>query len=375
MTSIQGHCDPRFAAVADAFGKSFSELGEIGAAVAVYEGDKAVVDLWGGVARPATGQAWAENTLTCMMSVGKGMAALCIHRLVEQGKIDLDATVASYWPEFAQAGKAAITVRDVLTAKSGVIYADSAPFGAVFDWDVMTGAIAAQEPAWEPGTRGGYHSMTCGFLLGELVRRADGRRLPQFFQDEIATPLGIDYGWGLSDEQIARTADIVSNPAHDTVKAFADPSTKLGRAWHMRPKGPDFYNSDGFRRGVLPSSNGHGNARGVARVYAALAAGGTIDGVRLVSPETIELMRTLQWDGDCQMTGRPYRYGMGFFLNKTPMVPMGPNPNAFGHPGAGGAIGFADPERGIAFAYSPNFMCAGAGSGERCLALAEAAFL
>jgi CubicO group peptidase (beta-lactamase class C family) len=216
--------------------------------------------------------------------------------------------------------------------------------------------------------------MTMGFMLGELVRRVDGRLLNTFFQEEIAAPLGVDYAWGLDDAQDARVAPIIGNAAHHTVQAFADPSTNLGRAWHMRPVGPQFYNTDAFKRGVLPSSNGHGNARSVARIYAALAGGGRLGDVILLSSEEIEGARTLQWDEVCAMTERHYRYALGFFLNTPGLVPMGDNPRAFGHPGAGGALGFADPERGLSFAYSPNFMCAGSGSGERCSALVSALY-
>ena len=372
MTAIQGDCDPAFAAMGAAFAENFRSRGEVGAAVCVYSQGRKVVDLWGGVAYPQSGRPWERDMLVCMMSVGKGMAALCIHRLIERGRIDLDRTVASYWPEFAQGGKARITVRHVLSSTSGVLFADSAPPNSVMDWQQMVAAIERQPAQWEAGSRGAYQSMTMGFMLGELVRRVDGRLLNHFFQEEIAGPLGVDYAWGLNDEQEARTAPIIGNPAHDTVKAFADPTTNLGRAWHMRPVGTDFYNTAAFRRGVLPSSNGHGNARGVARIYAALADGGTLDGVTLLSPAGIELARSPQWYDICGMTDRRYRYAMGFFLNTPQLVPMGSNLSAFGHPGAGGALGFADPERRLAFAYSPNFMCAGAGSGDRAAALVAA---
>ncbi|MDB5459395.1 MAG: beta-lactamase family protein [Caulobacteraceae bacterium] len=371
---IQGLCDPDFERVKEAFEANFTQRGEVGAAVCVYADGRPVVDLWGGMADPEAGRPWAEDTLVAMMSVGKGMAALCVHRLIERGEIDLDAPMALYWPGFGQAGKQAVTVHHVLSGQSGVLFADTAPPLSVLDWDAMIDAIERQPPEWVPGSRGAYQSMTMGFMLGELVRRVSGRRLNAFFQEEIARPLGVEYAWGLSPEQESRTAPIIGNPAHDTVKAFADPSTKLGRAWHMRPKGTQFYNTPGFRQGVLPSSNGHGNARGVARIFAALAQGGTLDGVQLLSDPEVEVARTLQWDGICGMTDRHYRYGLGFFLNSQPLAPMGDNTRAFGHPGAGGALGFADPERRLAFAYSPNFMCAGAGSGDRCTALVTALY-
>lgn len=369
MTAIHGLCEPGFGRVADAFAANFAERGEIGAAVSVFSGGRPVVDLWGGHRDAGRTKPWDRDTLVCMMSVGKGMTAICVHRLIERGAIALDAPVARYWPEFAAAGKEGVTVHHVLGATSGALFADGVPFGAVTDWDAMTGGIARQPTEWEPGARGAYQSMTMGFLLGELVRRVDGRTLPAYFREEIAGPLGIEYGWGLDDEQVARTADIVANDGHETLKAFSDPTTMLGRAWHMRPKWPGFYNTEQFRRGVLPSSNGHGTARAVATVFDALLADG-----RLVSAATRERMRTLEWDTPCGMTGRAYRYALGFFLSGPPMVPMGPNPRAFGHPGAGGAIGFADPEAGLSFAYAPNFMCAGGGSGERCNALVDALY-
>jgi CubicO group peptidase (beta-lactamase class C family) len=369
---IQGGADPAYSSLADAFAENFRDRGEVGAAVCVYAEGRKVVDLWGGLADPQSGRPWARDTLVCMMSVGKGMAALCIHRLIERGQLDLDRPVADYWPAFGEAGKGAVLVRHVVGGTSGVLFADAAAPNSVMDWEAMTSAIARQAPEWPAGSRGAYQSMTMGFMLGELVRRVDGRALDRFFQEEIATPLGIEYGWGLNSEQVERTALIIGNSAGATIRAFADPTTKLGRAWHMRPAGADFYNTGAFKRGVLPSSNGHGQVCGVARVYAALSEGGSLDGVDLLGPASLERARMLSWEGECGMTGRRYRYGMGFFLNTPPLAPMGNNPRAFGHPGAGGAMGFADPERRLAFAYAANFMCAGAGVGERTASLIDA---
>ncbi|MBW7836934.1 MAG: beta-lactamase family protein [Sphingomonadales bacterium] len=370
---IEGSCEPAFEAVRRTFEENFRTRGEIGAAVCLYAGNRKVVDLWGGIADPETGRRWREDTIVCMMSVGKSMAALSLLMLVDRGQIDLDAPVATYWPEFAQAGKDKITVRTLLAGKAGLLYADHAPTGSAYDWGTMIRAFEKQAPAWEPGTRGAYHSMSCGYLLGELVRRVDGRFFNIFFTEEVAAPLGIDYKFALHDDDIARAATIVPNPESVTYVQTRDINTKLGRAWRVRPNVPGVYNTDAFRRALFPSSNGHGNARSIARVYAALANGGSIDGVRLISPELVETARSETWKDICQMTDRPFRYGLGFFLNYAPLLPFGSNPRAFGHPGAGGAIGIADPERGLAFSYSPNFMCAGAGVGERCEALVTAA--
>jgi CubicO group peptidase (beta-lactamase class C family) len=373
---IHGQCDPAFGRVRDAFARNFAEHQEVGAAVCVYSRGKPVVDLWAGVADPQTGRPWERDTLVCMMSVGKSVCALAVLMLVDRGVIDLAKPVAHYWPGFAQAGKAGITVRTLLSAQAALLYADHAPAGAAYDWEAMIRALELQAPEWEPGTRGAYHSMTFGLLLGELVRRADGRPIRQFVAEEIAAPLGIDYWFGLDDATLARVADIVPNLGNVTLQQSGDPSTKLGRAWRVqpRPTTTHYRNTLEFRRAVFPSANGHSNARSVARLYAMLANFGTLDGVRMLSPETVEIARTESWHGICGMTDRLFRYGVGFFLNLPPLLPFGPNPRAFGHPGAGGAIGVADPEAQLAFSYSPNRMCEGAGVGERCLALVEAVF-
>ncbi len=371
---IGGHCHPDFAAVEETFLANFRDRGETGAAVCLFRDGKKVVDLWGGWADAAQTRPWREDTIVCMMSVGKGMAALCIWMLVDSGRIDLDAPVAAYWPEFAGGGKGSITVATLISGKAGLLYADHAPDGAAFDWEAMIRAYELQEPAWKPGTKHGYHSFSAGYLLGELVRRVDGRPVDRFFEEEVAGPLGVDYGYGTRGAADDRVADILPNESSHTFVQTREPNTKLGRAWRPRPHAEDHYNTRLYRTGLLPSSNGHGNARSVARIYAALACGGTLDGVRLVGPGTVDRMREEAWYGPCEMTDRVFRYGYGFFLNEPLMSPMGSNPRSFGHPGAGGALGFADPENVMSFSYSPARMCEGGGLGERCNALVEAAY-
>ena len=311
-----------------------------------------------------------------MASVTMGLWAVCVHLLVDGGVIDLDASMATYWPEFAQAGKAAITVRQTLGHNDGVIFNDAAPDNAWLDWQQMTAAIAAQEPAWPPGTQGAYNSHNYGYLIGAPIRRVSGRTPGDFFREELAEPLGVDYHIGLAEADLARVTDLNPNPKSTTLNAFKDPTTNLARAWHTLPKDgdPPPFNRIDYRVKEFPSGNGHGNARAVARIFAALARGGEIDGVRLWSEDAVRRMRELQWESDCGMTHRPFRMGLGLFLNSPPLQAMGPNRGAFGHMGAGGAFGFADPQRRLAFSYSPNFMCEGAGVGDRCDALVEAAF-
>lgn len=372
--SIAGHADPDFAAVADAFAENFRTRDELGGAVCVYRDGIKMVDLWGGWSDAARTRPWREDTIVCMMSVGKGMAALCVWMLIDRGLIDPDLPVAHYWPGFAGGGKADITVRTVLTGKAGLLYLDHAPDGSGYDWDAIVTAIERQEPCWEPGTDHGYHSATAGYLFGEIVRRVDGRPVQQFLREEVTAPLGADYGYGAAWADPARVADIVPNPESHTFVQTRDRSTKLGRAWRIRPQSSDHYNDEQARTGIFPSSNGHGNARAVARIYAALACGGELDGVRLLSTATIDRMREESWWGTCAMTDRRFRYAQGFFLNDGNMSPMGTNARAFGHPGAGGAMGFADPENCIAFSYSPTLMCAGGGLGERCAALVASVY-
>ena len=366
---IHGECAPEFAAVGETFAENFRTRGELGAAVCVYKNGVKRVDLWGGWADEARTRPWREDTIICMMSVGKGMAALCAWMLADRGLIDMDAPVARYWPEFAQAGKGAITVDTLISGRAGLLYADAAPDGAGFDWETMIRAYEVQVPDWEPDTKHAYHSASYGYLIGELVRRVDGRPLQTFLDEEVARPLGADYGYGTRGASPDRVADIIPNPESHTFVQTRDPSTKMGRAWRMRPASPDNYNDVRMRTGMMPSTNGHGNARAVARIYAALACGGSLDGVRLLSMETIDRMRTESWFGRCEMTDRIFRYARGFFLSEPLMSPMGHNPRAFGHPGAGGALGFADPENGISFSYSPSLMCSGGGLGDRCAAL------
>ncbi|MEU3064610.1 serine hydrolase domain-containing protein [Streptomyces subrutilus] len=372
---VCGEFEPGFERVRDAFEANFRTRGEMGAAVCVYSNGRKVVDLWGGLADPESQTPWHRDTIVGMMSVGKGMAALCVLMLADRGQLDLDEAVASYWPEFAQAGKAEITVRTLLQSKAALLFADAAPDGSGFDWDTMIRSFESQAPEWEPGTKGAYHTMSAGFLLGELVRRVDGRPLETFFDDEVAGPLGVDYRFGLRRADFPRTAKISAPLDQTLLDQMATPGTPLHRAWRIRPRPADLRanpsNDPDYLMARFPSANGQGNARAVARVYAALAESGELDGVRLISRELIDQARTPSWEDICPMTGMYTRYGAGFVLPDETTVPW-PGRRAFGHPGLGGALGIADPEARLAFAYSPNHLDNGAGLGERCTALIDA---
>jgi CubicO group peptidase (beta-lactamase class C family) len=370
---VEGHCDPQFAAVRDAFENNFRARGEVGAAVCVYKDGEKVVDLWGGYKDIARTEPWREDTIVIMNSVAKSMSAICTHVLIDRGLIDFDAPMAKYWPEFAQAGKEGVLVRHVLSHTDGVIFCDSAPPGSWFDWNVHIRALEQQEPAWEPGTKGAYNSINIGFLLGELVRRVSGKTLGTFLREEVTGPLGADYHIGLSPEQIARVSDMHPNPKNGFFSIAADETTPLGRAFRSAPKIGYFQNCREIRELEVPSFGGHGNARAVARVYAAMANNGSLDGVRILSPEAVERASQMVWEGDCIMTQRRIRMAYGFMMNEPETVPMGSSMKAFGHTGTGGAFTWADRDRNMSFAYCTNFQREGPGIGPRGAVLAVTA--
>ncbi|HVN86738.1 MAG TPA: serine hydrolase domain-containing protein [Candidatus Binatia bacterium] len=359
---VQGACDSRFERVRQSFEGSFAS-GEVGAALAVTLDGEPVVDLWGGYADAARTRPWQRDTIVNVYSTTKGMTAICAHRLVEQGRLDLDAAVARYWPEFAQAGKDQVPVRHLLSHQAGLApVAPPITVEHLYDWHFMTSTLAAQAPAWKPGTQHGYHALTFGYLVGELVRRVDGRSLGRYFREEIAKPLEVDFHIGLDEHDDARCADMIPAPpppqgaADVFVNAAKNPESLAGRVFGNPRLDPRQVNTRGWRGAEIPAANGHGDARGLARIYGALACNGDLDGVHILGPDAINRATTEQAFGtDAVLAPLHTRFGLGFFLTQ-PMIPFGPNPRAFGHPGAGGSIAFADPDARLGFAYVMNQM-------------------
>ncbi len=377
---MHGDVDPRFAAVRDAFADNFARHGDVGAACAVYHRGRRVVDLWGGLADRDRGTPWERDTLALVFSTTKGIAATCVLRLVERGLLDLDAPLARYWPEFAANGKGAIPVRWALCHKAGLPAVDATlTMDEVLAWDPVVAAIAAQVPAWEPGTRHGYHARSFGWIAGELVRRVTGTTLGRMFADEIAGPLALDFWIGLPAREEHRVAALIPAPPPEDpdVRALLDrvmsPETLLGRVI-TGPSNLFAYDARWNRRALhaaeMPSSNGIGTARALARMYAALAH--EVDGVRLLRSETIALARTTQAEGPDAVLGLPTRFGVGFML--PPALSLAAAPTALGHPGAGGSLGFADPEAEIGFGYVMNQMQLGTTGDPRSRALVEAVY-
>jgi CubicO group peptidase (beta-lactamase class C family) len=369
---------PRYTKVRDVFAEQFRSGSEIGAAVAITIDGEPVVDLFAGHADPARTRPWARDTISHVYSVTKGMTALCAHRLLDRGALELDAPVSRYWPEFAQAGKGAISVRWLLSHRAGLqALRTLLPPESLYDWEAMCGALAAAAPCIEPGTLG-YHPVTFGWLVGELVRRIDGRSLGRFFREEIALPLGADFHIGLEPGEEKRAADITQlAPPPEVAESFSGASPgepPLLVLAFVNPSGTGDHNCAAHRRAEIPAMNGHGSAAALARIYGALARGGEVDGVPVLSRASIDRARSLQAEGTDALLGIPVRMGLGYWLTQPGVAGFnfGPNPDAFGHPGAGGGLGFADPTAKVGFGYVTNRMGTSLSVDERPAALIDA---
>jgi CubicO group peptidase (beta-lactamase class C family) len=362
--AVQGECDPRFSRVRDAFIENFAKYSEVGAATSVTVDGRCVVDIWAGHTDQAKTRSWNRDTLVNVWSTTKGLCAMCAHRLADQGKLDLDAPVAKYWPEFAQSGKGSIPVTALLNHKAGLA-GIRAPLehDDLFNWEKVTTELARQEPWWVPGTRHGYHAITFGWLVGEVVRRVSGKSLGTYFRDEIAKPLGADAHIGTGPEFDARIAEIIyaPEPKPGEPNLFAEMAKDPGSVSYAALFNPptmflqETTNSRAWRGAEIPGANGHANARALARIYGTLARGGEVDGVKLFGPREIERCYTEQSKGQDAVLPLTTRFGLGFMLSQ-PGTMMGPNPHTFGHPGAGGSLGFADPDAKVGFGYVMNQM-------------------
>lgn len=357
IPEICGSCDPRFAAVRSALAANFRDHDEIGAAVAIAIDGVFVVDIWAGWMDESRTRPWQHDTLVNVFSVGKAMAALCLLMLVERGQVDLEAPVARYWPEFAAGGKREVTVRMVLGHRAGLPAIRRAlPSGSMYDWELMTTALAEEEPWWEPGRMHGYHVNTFGFLVGEVVRRVSGESIGTFFRREVAARLDADFRFGIGPEHDARIADYIFGKEPPQMVDGDNARRQLLRDVYLNPPGVSglgTVNTRAWRAAEMPSTNGHATARAVARIYSALACRGALDGIRVLRTETIEHATAEASVGLDFVAGRPSRFGLGFQLTH-PERPLGPHARSFGHFGAGGSLGFADPEARLAFAYTMN---------------------
>jgi CubicO group peptidase (beta-lactamase class C family) len=386
---IHGTCDPKFQLVWQEFERNFRERGEVGASVCVTLRGDTVVDLGGGKARVGTETPWTEETVSIVFSSTKGATALCAHMLASRGQLDLDAPVATYWPEFAQAGKAHLPVKLLLNHQAGLPAVRAPlPQGAYADWELMVNALAKEEPFWEPGTRNGYHALTMGWLVGEVVRRVSGKSLGTFFQEEIAKPLGLEFWIGLPEDKESRVAPMIAaepDPHSLFFQEVAKPGSLqslvlLNSGGYMGAK-PE-YDFRAAHAAEIGAAGGITNARGLAGMYAPLACGGKLKGVELVSPDILARMsRVSSATGRDAVLMMPTRFALGFMKSMdNRREPPGVQDSvliredAFGHVGAGGSFGFADPAAAMSFGYTMNRMGPGAALNARGQGLVDVTY-
>ncbi|WP_109006111.1 serine hydrolase domain-containing protein [Streptomyces rishiriensis] len=378
---VRGHCDERFASVRAAFEENFREREDLGAAVAVRVGGQTVVDLWGGWADAARTRPWERDTLVNVWSTTKGPTALCAHLLADRGQLDLDAPVARYWPEFSAAGKSSVLVRHLLSHRAGLAgLREPCSLAEMYDWELTTARLAAMEPWWEPGTQSGYHALTYGFLVGEVVRRITGLHLGEYLHQEITGPLGIAFTIGLPEKETGRVAELISTSAMTASEraAFAElPPVALASLANPVVTAADA-NTPEWRAAHIPAANGHGTARAVAALYGIFAHRGIADGGRVLSAQAVERAREGQgagFDLVASVTGFGHdtELALGMWLSG-PDAHYGPNPRAFGHDGTGGSFGLADPEADVSLGYVVNRMGYRIGDDPRKKALVDAVY-
>jgi CubicO group peptidase (beta-lactamase class C family) len=374
---ISGTCSNDFAAVKDAFAANFTQNGDVGASVAIVKDGELVVDLWGGFQDRAGTQPWKPDTIINVFSTTKTMSCLSLLVLASRGLVDVDAPVATYWPEFEANGKGNVLVRHLLSHTAGLPGWDQRLEGTdLYDWDKVTGLLAEQATWWEPGWKSGYHGISQGNLVGEVVRRVDGRSVGRFFAEEIARPVGADFYIGLPAEHDARVALVIPPPplqygsgdgsrapARDSIPyRAANPRLVAEQSWEIP-----------WRRAEIPAAGGHGNARGVALAQAAVSHGGTLRGVDLLSKQTIDRIFDVQAAGRDLVLGIGVTFGVGYGLN-SPRNPISPNARVCYWGGWGGSLVVNDVDAGFTMAYVMNRMGEGTVGDDRAHTLLRAAY-
>ena len=372
MAEIHGSCDDRFAGVQDAFAANLDAGLDTGGSVAVLIDGHPMVDIWAGFADEAKTTPWVEDTITNVWSTTKTMTALSALLLADRGEIDVHAPVARYWPEFKAGGKEGIEVRHLMSHTAGLSgWAEPMAIEDLYDWDKATSLLAAQEPWWEPGSASGYHAITQGYLVGEVVRRVTGQTLGEFFAAELAGPLGADFHIGLPPEADHRVANVIPPPPLDpggaglsdiAIRTMTNPMLSADVAW-----------TEPWRRAEIPAANGHGNARSVAAVQSVLACGGEVGGTRFLSEAGCQTVFEQQAKGLDLVLGVPLCLGVGYGINSEEL-PISPNPRACFWGGWGGSIIVIDLDARMAVAYMMNKMGDGLVGDVRGFGIVMAAF-
>jgi CubicO group peptidase (beta-lactamase class C family) len=357
MTEISGTCESRFEGVRKAFAASLDAGTDVGASVAVLLHGEPVVDIWGGFIDEAKTRPWESDTITNVWSTTKTMTFLCALMLADRGELDFHAPVAKYWPEFADGGKDAVEVRHLMGHTAGLPgWDEPLTMEDLADWEKCTTALAAQKTWWEPGTASGYHAVTQGFLIGEVVRRITGDSIGTWFAREVAAPLGADFHIGLPESEDGRVANVIPPPPLDVNNLGMEVSEFLARTFLNPPLDASAAHSAWWRRAEIPAANGQGNARSVALVQSIIAGRGEARGVRLLSAAATDAIFEEQANGTDLVLGVPLRFGMGYGLS-TDVMPIGPRTCYWG--GYGGSLIIMDQETELTVCYVMNKMEAG----------------
>jgi len=374
MTNVQGKVESGFEGVRDAFAGNFTSGADVGASAVVTIDGEVVVDIWGGYTDEAKTTLWQEDTIINVWSTTKTMAALSALVLADRGELDLHAPVATYWPEFKAAGKESVEVAHLLSHTAGLSgWQEPMAVEDLYDWEKATSLLAAQEPWWEPGSASGYHAITQGYLVGEVVRRITGQTIGEFFRDEIASPLGADFHIGTPADCDDRVASVIAppplvpegteiDPTSIAIRTLINPAMDAARSFDID-----------WRRAEIPAAGGHGNARSVAKVQSVLACGGEVNGVRLLSEAGCNAVLEQMSDGPDLVLGMQLRFGMGYGIN-SPGTPLGPNPRTVFWGGWGGSLVIVDLDARMCITYVMNKMGSGTVGDFRGAAIVMAAF-
>jgi len=360
MTDIQGSCDAQFDAVREALRDNVASGAELGASLVIDLDGHIAADLWGGYADEARTRPWQRDTIVNVWSSTKTVTSLAALMLADRGELDVDAPVARYWPEFAAAGKQDVLVRHLLSHTSGVSGLEQpAVVADLYDWEKSTARFAAQAPWWEPGTASGYHALNFGHLIGEVVRRISGKSLKQFVAEEIAGPLSADFQIGAADRDAGRISPVIPPPPLPFDLAALGPDSVTVKTMTGPVADASDANTLAWRHADIGAANGHGNARSVARILSVLARGGSVDGVRLLRPETIELIFREQARGVDLVLGVPLRFGIGYGLPLAETLPYLPDGKICFWGGWGGSVIIMDIGRRMTISYMMNKMAPG----------------
>ena len=373
MAEIHGTIDPRFAAMGEILSANLDSGADVGASVAVMLEGELVVDIWGGWVDEAHTAPWGRDTITNVWSSTKTQMALCALMLIDRGQLDLDAPVATYWPEFAQNGKEGVLVKHLLSHTSGVSGWDQpVTVDDIYDWETSTARLAAQAPWWEPGTASGYHALNQGHLVGEVIRRITGKKLGEFFRDEVAVPLGVDFHIGLAPSEFGRVSNVIPPPPLPVDFSQLDPEMVAVKTFTGPAPGAEASWTAAWRQADIGAANGHGNARSVAVAQSAISNGGVVNGQRLLSPATIERIFEVQAEGVDQVLMVPAKFGIGYGL-ATEAMPFVPDRRVCAWGGWGGSLVINDVDNRMTITYMMNRMEAGLVGDARGSSLVNAA--